>query len=165
MNRRGFFGGLLTGVCGLFFPQTLMARVFGEEKKTKLAIATTIDLAAAVKRIEKLERMVADTPQLWKPWPRKDKYGSWRNNKGELHNPKGPAIGDSQNDESHRGWYINGKHHRVDGPAVEPPYSTTEYASPEYYGNIKYYIDDKELTEAQFYRHPKCQIKRPEKNR
>jgi len=124
-------------------------------------ITTEQKLTAALKRLDKLERMVADTPQLWKPWPRKDRYGSWRNNKGQLHNPKGPALGSKKSYEECRHWYINGKKHRLDGPAVEPAYCYTEHASPEYMGDIEYWIDGKELTQEQFYKHQKCQIKRP----
>ena len=84
-------------------------------------------LATAIKRLEKLERMVAEQPQLWKPWPRVSYPGGfemWKNAKGQFH--------------------------RTDGPAREI-----------YCGDSEYYIDGKKLTKAQFYKHPKCQIKRP----
>ncbi len=132
-------------------------------------ITTERKLAAALKRIDKLERAVADTPQLWKPWPRMTHEGMsevWRNNKGQYHNPDGPAIETEiihSNVEKYRGWFINGKRHRLDGPAIEVPFCNDkeEFGGNEYYGYNKYYIDGKKLTEAQFYKHPKCQIKRP----
>ncbi len=40
----------------------------------------------------------------------------WRNNKGEVHKEKGPAI---EYNNGTKCWYKNGEHHRLDGPAIE----------------------------------------------
>ena len=55
---------------------------------------------------------------------------------GKLHREDGPAIECS--DEA-KFWFLNGKRHREDGPACE-------YAD----GSKYWYIDGKELTEAEF---------------
>jgi hypothetical protein len=41
-------------------------------------------------------------------------YAEWRNEKGHLHRENGPAI-TGTND--YKAWYVNGKRHRLDGPA------------------------------------------------
>jgi len=57
------------------------------------------------------------------------------NASGQLHNPDGPAIIDADGE-----WhYINGQLHNPNGPAVI-------YAN----GHKEYYINDKELTKAEF---------------
>jgi hypothetical protein len=67
----------------------------------------------------------------------KDEYGTirYRNASGELHNPDGPAVvwdGD-------RYYYINGQLHNPHGPAIVD----TD-------GSKAYYINDKELSDAEF---------------
>jgi hypothetical protein len=56
---------------------------------------------------------------------------SWYIN-GKLHRTDGPAIEYSNGTKV---WYINGKRHRTDGPAVEYPNGTKEW-----------YINDTEYT-------------------
>jgi hypothetical protein len=56
--------------------------------------------------------------------------------KGKLHREDGPAV------ERHNGgksWYLNGKRHREDGPAIE-------YAN----GGKSWHLNGKYLTEAEF---------------
>ena len=48
------------------------------------------------------------------------------------------------NDNGDKAWYLNGKQHREDGPAIE-------YAD----GSKWWYLNGKELTEAEFNAHPK----------
>ena len=55
---------------------------------------------------------------------------------GKLHREDGPAI-ELTNGTKH--WYLNGKYHREDGPAYEHADGTKEW-----------YLNDKRLTEAQF---------------
>ena len=55
---------------------------------------------------------------------------------GKLHRTDGPAI-EYANGDKH--WYLNGKCHRTDGPAVE-------YAD----GNKYWYINGKEYSEEEF---------------
>ena len=45
-----------------------------------------------------------------------DLYGNkyWKNDKGEYHREDGPAI---ERVEGMKVWYVNGRHHRLDGPA------------------------------------------------
>ena len=38
-----------------------------------------------------------------------------------LHREDGPAIENVKNDDGYREWWVNGRHHRVDGPAIELP--------------------------------------------
>ena len=82
----------------------------------------------------------------------------WRNEKGQIHRVKGPAIewknGDKywcQNNELHRlygpakeyangdkEWYQNGLEHRIDGPAIEYVDGDKEYSYNDiYYPEIK----------------------------
>ena len=44
-----------------------------------------------------------------------DGYSAWYLN-GKLHREDGPAVEDSN---GHKSWYLNGELHREDGPAVE----------------------------------------------
>jgi hypothetical protein len=66
-----------------------------------------------------------------------NEYGTkhWYIN-GKLHREDGPAI---ECVNGTKEWYINDKRHREDGPAIE-------YASGAKY----WYINDKHLTEAEF---------------
>jgi hypothetical protein len=61
-------------------------------------------------------------------------YKSWYLD-GKRHREDGPAVEGSDGDKY---WYLNGKLHREDGPAIE--YSD---------GDKSWYLDDKELTEQQ----------------
>jgi hypothetical protein len=89
----------------------------------------------------------------------KDGTKRWFNSKGELHRLDGPAAVDLDG-STH--WYVNGKLHRVDGPARElvgysrswwlqgkrhrldgPARETTE-------GHVEWYVDDIEVTEAEY---------------
>jgi hypothetical protein len=54
---------------------------------------------------------------------------------GKYHREDGPAI---EYASGHKEWYLNGKRHREDGPAVE-------YAS----GYKAWYLNDKKLTEKE----------------
>ena len=63
-----------------------------------------------------------------------DGYKAWYLN-GKRHREDGPALEDSDGDKA---WYLNNKLHREDGPAVE--YSK---------GYKEWYLNDKELTEQQ----------------
>jgi len=58
----------------------------------------------------------------------------WLN--GKRHREDGPAIEEASGGKS---WYLNGKKHREDGPALE-------WAD----GTKFWYLNDKELTEAEF---------------
>lgn len=60
---------------------------------------------------------------------------SWYMN-GRLHREDGPAI---ERADGNKYWYINDKQHREDGPAVE-------YRS----GNKYWFINDEELSEEEF---------------
>lgn len=65
-------------------------------------------------------------------------YKSWWLN-GKLHREDGPAI---EWDDGGKEWYLNGKYHREDGPAVE------------YANGIKYwYLNGKQVTEEEHRRH------------
>ena len=64
-----------------------------------------------------------------------DGYKCWYLN-GKLHREDGPAI-EYSNGSKH--WYLNGRRHRQDGPAIE-------YAD----GSKHWYLNGKELTEEQF---------------
>ena len=55
---------------------------------------------------------------------------------GKLHREDGPAV---EGPTGGKFWYLNDKLHRTDGPAIE-------YA----YGRKRWYIDDKQLAEADF---------------
>ena len=59
---------------------------------------------------------------------------------GKLHRLDGPAM---ETAEGSKHWYINGERHRLDGPAIE-------YAD----GRKEWWINDKELTEDEYNRHP-----------
>ena len=57
---------------------------------------------------------------------------------GKLHREDGPAIEYSDGDKH---WFLNGKRHRTDGPAIE------------YYNGTKYwYINGVELSEEEYLR-------------
>lgn len=58
---------------------------------------------------------------------------------GKIHREDGPAI---ECADGSKKWYLNGKRHRIDGPAVE-------YAS----GLKLWYIDDVEYTQKAFKKH------------
>lgn len=47
-----------------------------------------------------------------------DKWGNkiWRNSLGQLHREDGPAI---EYANGFKTWYLNGKRHRLNGPAIE----------------------------------------------
>jgi hypothetical protein len=55
---------------------------------------------------------------------------------GKVHRTDGPAV---ECADGTKIWLLNGKRHRVDGPAIE-------YA----YGGKHWYLDGKELTESQW---------------
>jgi hypothetical protein len=57
-----------------------------------------------------------------KPECKIDKYGTkkWYLN-GKYHRENGPAI---EHTNGHKSWYLNGKCHREDGPAIECPDGT-----------------------------------------
>ena len=55
---------------------------------------------------------------------------------GKLHREDGPAV---ELATGYKEWWINGKRHREDGPAVE-------YAN----GNKRWFLNGKELTEKEF---------------
>ena len=55
---------------------------------------------------------------------------------GKLHREDGPAI---EYSDGGKEWYLNGKRHREDGPAIE-----------WYYGDKEWWINGKELTEQEF---------------
>ena len=63
---------------------------------------------------------------------------------GKVHREDGPAI---ERADGSRWWYLNGKVHREDGPAIE-------WAS----GTRKWYLNGTQLTEAEFNarQHPTC---------
>ena len=56
-----------------------------------------------------------------------------------LHNPYGPAVVE----KSYTAYYINGKLHRLDGPAIIL-----------LHGRGEYYINDKKLSKEEFEVHP-----------
>jgi hypothetical protein len=56
---------------------------------------------------------------------------------GKLHRDDGPAV---ELDE-HKEWYINGKRHREDGPAIE-----------HWNGTKFWYLNDKELSAEELFR-------------
>ena len=58
----------------------------------------------------------------------------WLN--GKRHREDGPAV---EYADGSKVWCLNGKYHREDGPAIE-------YAN----GTKHWYLDDKELTETEF---------------
>lgn len=64
-----------------------------------------------------------------------DKNKYWYLN-GKPHREDGPAVEYANGDKS---WWLNGKRHREDGPAVE-------HAD----GDKRWHIDGEELTEAEF---------------
>ena len=68
-----------------------------------------------------------------KVYPNGDK--AWYLN-GKLHREDGPAI---EHSDGNNFWYLNGKYHREDGPAVE-------YADGDKY----WYLNGKRLTEEEF---------------
>ena len=92
---------------------------------------------------------------------RVDKYGTVRyfNTLGELHRVYGPAI---EYPNRRREWYQNGQRHRVDGPAIEWADGYREWwqhgqrhrvdgpAVERPDGSCEWYIDDSELTQAQW---------------
>jgi len=49
-------------------------------------------------------------------WNRENKHWSWLNNQDLLHRVDGPAWISGVN--GHQEWYLHGKRHRVDGPAI-----------------------------------------------
>ncbi len=55
---------------------------------------------------------------------------------GKFHREDGPAV---EGTDGSKFWYLNGKFHREDGPAIE--YSN---------GNKSWFLNDKELTEDEF---------------
>ena len=55
---------------------------------------------------------------------------------GKRHREDGPAIESSSGTKE---WFINGKRHREDGPAIE-----------YYKGYKKWFLNDKELTEGEY---------------
>ena len=55
---------------------------------------------------------------------------------GKIHREDGPAI---ESYDGSRYWYLNGKYHREDGPAVE-----------SYEGNRYWYLNGVEYTEEEF---------------
>jgi hypothetical protein len=44
------------------------------------------------------------------------KYDEWENEQGQIHRENGPAI---IGGNGYKAWHINGKRHRLDGPARE----------------------------------------------
>jgi hypothetical protein len=58
---------------------------------------------------------------------------------GKRHREDGPAI---EHANGYKAWYLNGKCHREDGPAIERAN-----------GDKFWYIDDKRLTEEEFKAH------------
>ena len=72
-----------------------------------------------------------------------DKYGdkSWYVD-GKLHRLNGPAI---EFADGRKYWFVDGKLHRLDGPAIE-------YAN----GDKAWWVDGKNLTEEEFNNHPKA---------
>jgi hypothetical protein len=63
----------------------------------------------------------------------------WRNEKNKLHRLNGPAIVDN----GYEAWWVNGKRHRLDGPAMTWPDGINEW-----------WVNGKELTQQGFERHP-----------
>jgi hypothetical protein len=92
---------------------------------------------------------------------RVDAYGAVRyfNALGQRHRVYGPAI---EYPNRRREWYQNGQRHRVDGPAVEYADGYREWwqhgrlhrldgpAIERPDGSCEWYIDDSELTQAQW---------------
>ena len=68
---------------------------------------------------------------------RPDGTKAWYLN-GKRHRKDGPAVEWANGDKA---WYLNGKCHREDGPAIE-------YAD----GSKAWYLNDKRYTELDFYR-------------
>ena len=75
-----------------------------------------------------------------KPVMKQDAYGrkEWFLN-GKLHRVDGPAV---EYADGSKGWFLNGKPHRVDGPAIE-----------DANGYKAWYLNDKEYTEDKFWIH------------
>ena len=66
-----------------------------------------------------------------------DGYKAWYLN-GKLHKEDGPAV---EHDNGYKAWYLNDRCHREDGPAVE-------YAS----GYKEWWLNGKNYSEPNFYR-------------
>ena len=47
--------------------------------------------------------------------PKEYTFKEWKNENDELHRVDGPAFEDSNKNYK---WYLNGKHHRIGGPAI-----------------------------------------------
>ena len=83
---------------------------------------------------EKYQGILEQTEE---PVMKQDAYGNkaWRLN-GKRHRVDGPAIEDA---DGSKYWYLNDKLHREDGPAIE---GTKGYK--------RWYINDRQLTEEEF---------------
>ena len=70
----------------------------------------------------------------------------WFNKKGELHNNFGPAYFTNLYAwPNQKEWYVNGKRHRLDGPAVIQAYGRERDSIYK-----DYYIDDKEYSKEDY---------------
>ena len=68
----------------------------------------------------------------------KNKIMHWENDKGELHNRLGPAVIIDDPIGDYKMWYINGKQHREDGPAVEWGHGEKQY----WLDDVRYSYED-----------------------
>ena len=68
----------------------------------------------------------------------KNKIMHWENDKDELHNRLGPAVIIDDPIGDYKMWYINGKQHREDGPAVEWGHGEKQY----WLDDVRYSYED-----------------------
>jgi hypothetical protein len=71
----------------------------------------------------------------------------WEDDEGRMHNVEGPAI---VYPDGRTSWWIHGKRHRLDGPAMEWAVSLDPDASY----TDEWHINGVELSEEEFNRHP-----------
>lgn len=62
---------------------------------------------------------------------------------GKLHRVDGPAV---EYPDGRKRWYQDDKLHRLDGPAIEYPYGTKEW----WLGTKEWWLDGKQLSEKEF---------------